>query len=249
MENKNNRGLIITLIVLLCIVVILLTGLMIFVIFGGNFNIGNIISDTKVIYDESFDKNDIKSLEIDSDAGDITIKNSMDDTVRIVAQGTNADDFSFENNGDIAKIKSVKPDITNRFSFINIHNNIGTDINLYLPKDMDIEISSKYGDVTVEGELSGNIKVNNDCGDIEADMLSGKFNLNTNMGDIEISKINITESSSAATNLGNIEIEFTNDIRIESETSLGDMDVNEPNPKSDIVLTATTDMGDIDINN
>jgi len=247
MENKNNRGLIITLIVLLCIVVILLTGLMVFVIFGGSFNIGNIISDTKVIYDESFDKKDINSLKIDSNAGDITIRNSMDDTVRIVARGSNADDFSVENNGDGAKIRSVKPNnVINHFLFIK--DNIGTDIDLYLPKDMDIEISSNYGDIKVEGELNGTIKVNNDCGDIEADMLSGKFNLYTNMGDIEISRINITENSSAATNLGNIEIEYTNDIRIESETSLGEKEVNELNPKSDIVLTATTDMGDIDIN-
>lgn len=247
--KNNNRGLIITLIILLIIVVLLLTGLMVFVISGQPYKVIDFISDDKIVYDESFDKNEINALVIHSDAGDIDIKPSPDNTIRIVAKGGKANNVSVNNDNGNAVISNKSTSRPNFSLFSLNRNNIVADIDIYLPNDFsNVDITSKYGDVTIDGEFSGELKVQNDFGDIEADVLSGQFELHTDCGNIEIAKIDISSDSTATTDMGDIEIEYTNDIRIDADTSLGERKINEKDYKSDTVLTLKTDMGDIEVN-
>lgn len=87
-----------------------------------------------------------------------------------------------------------------------------------------------------------------DCGDISALELCGSFDIHTNLGDIDIKKININKNSSATTNMGDINVEYTNAVNIDYSTSLGTSDIKNNNTNSDITLRVHTDLGDIEIN-
>lgn len=245
--TKNNKGLIITLIILLVVIIFMLGGIMTFLLTShtGVKDFWNFEKYHQVIYDESFDAQSIEKLTIDSNAGDITIKNSNDNTVKITATGRHSETFSVSNESNNLLIES-------RISKNNIFRanaNECNDITIYLPQDFaEIEIKSNYGDVDIENKINGRLNIECDYGDIDAYALFGVFDIHTNMGDIDVENISITESSYASTDLGDIDIDRTNDIRIDASTSLGECNIRNNNQQSNIILTAKTDLGDVEIN-
>lgn len=246
--EKNNKGLLITLIVLLSIIALLLSGIFTFALISGTHSISAFIpKKTQTIFDQSYNAEEIKNITIDSDAGDITIKNSNDGKIRLTANGINSDSFDAEADGNTLKISSSR---LNKINFFGLaQRSIGPDIVIYVPTVMDsVSITSNMGNVEIEDELVTSLTVNNDMGNIEAEKLGGSFDLNTNMGNIEIERINITANSNATTNMGDIDIERTNEVNIYAKTSMGDSDVKDNTPTASVMLTAETDMGSIDIN-
>lgn len=246
--EKNNKGLLITLIVLLSIIALLLSGIFTFALISGTHSISAFIpKKTQTIFDQSYNAEEIKNITIDSDAGDITIKNSNDGKIRLTANGINSDRFDAEADGNTLKISSSR---LNKINFFGLGQRyIGSDIVIYVPTVMDsVSITSNMGNVEIENELVTSLTVNNDMGNIEAEKLGGSFDLNTNMGNIEIERINITANSKATTNMGDIDIERTNEVNIYAKTSMGDSDVKDNTPTASVMLTAETDMGSIDIN-
>lgn len=248
--TKNNKGLIITIIVLLCIVVIMLAGLMAYLLtINSGINFAGFENKDKIIYDESFDSSNVNNLIINSDCGDIDIKQSTDGEIRIVARGGKADKFSLNNTEGTITVNSKKDKAYNTFSFYKLQN-ITQDIEIYLPDDCIemLEINSSYGDVDIDSSINSQLKISCDYGDIQASRLYGTVTIQTDCGNIDIKEINITSNSSIITDLGDIDIGRTNDIRIDYETSLGDCDIKNNNTQSDIILTVKTDLGDIEIN-
>lgn len=252
MTKNNNKGLIITVIVLLSIIVLLLTGFMGYVIFTNGSHLGffDWNRETKVIYDESFDSNDISKMVITSELGDIDIKQSNDDKIRVVANGYDEKLFKLTNEGNTITVSSTTSyHKTKVFNPFGNYRNIGIDIDIYLPSGYleTLDISSNLGDVEIETLTNIDLKVKCDMGDIKAESISGKFDLNTDMGNVKIEQININADSSAMTSMGDVEIEHTNDIKINYSTSMGECEVKNNNSSSDITLTAETSMGDVEI--
>lgn len=253
MTKNNNKGLIITVIVLLSVIVLLLTSFMGYVIFTNGSHLGYFFDwnrDTQVIYDNSFDSADISKMVITSEFGDIDIKQSTDNKIRVVANGYDEKLFNLTTEADTITVTSKTDDHKTRIfnPFGNLRN-IGTDIEVYLPSSCleKLDISSNLGDVDISSLTDIDLTVNCDLGNIEAKSLSGKFGLHTDMGDVEIERINITDDSSATSNMGDIEIEHTNNIKINYSTSMGKCVIKHNNSSSNITLTATTDMGDVEI--
>lgn len=243
--SKNNRGLLITLIVLLCIIAVLLSGILVFAMSAGTRSF--IPLRTKTIFDQSYSASEINNISIDSAAGDITVRSTNDDTIKLVAEGFSSDNFSAEASEDTLNISSSEIKGRDVFNFNSMRK--GTNIQLYIPKDFgSLSITSNFGDVDIENELNTKLTIDNDMGDVDAKMLGGSFNIHTDMGSIEIKRTNITENSSITTNMGDIEIEKTNEVYINAKTSMGDCDVKNNTPSAPITLTAETDMGSIDIN-
>ena len=243
MTTKNNRGLIITVIILLVIIILLLTGLMVFVIASNGFE--NIeIPNNSISLDEKYDSSAIDRLIVNTTGGEITVKKSDNNEIRITARGGKEKNFNVSSNDGTISIEYFEQ----RINFLG--NMRLPDIDIYLPEKVyeSIEIISDIGDITLEGEINTNLKISCDVGDIKADNLYGSFDIHTDCGDIEIDSISITKNSSVDTDLGDIEIDRTNNIRIDYETSLGNCDIKNNNTESDIVLTAKTDLGDIEIN-
>ncbi len=255
---KNNRGLIITVIVLLCAAVLLLSGIMVFAI-AGSFSIGkvfdwkNSFEDSKIIYDESFDSTNIKNISARSQCGDIKIKHSADDAIRIVACGANEKSIDVKiENSSIHIIGGEESNSADGFPFNRLrgYRNFMNEIEIYLPdKEFDnLDLTTQYGDVDIENHLIADLKANVDYGDIEIKAIDGSVDLHADCGDIEIDNLNISSNSSISTDLGNVEIERTNDIRIDYELSMGDSNIKRNFSQSDVILNIKVDLGDIDIN-
>lgn len=245
---KNNKGLIIALIILLVVVIFMLGGIMTFLLAShtGGKDLWDFEKNHQVIYDESFDAQSIEKLTIDSNAGDITIRNNNDNTVRITATGRYSETFSVSNESSNLFIESK----ISKNKIFRANTNECNDIIIYLPQNFaEIEIKSNYGDVDIEGRLNGRLNIACDYGDIDAQALFGIFDIHTDMGDIDIELVSITESSHVSTDLGDIDIDRTDGIRIDASTSLGECNIRDNNQQSDIILTAKTSLGDIEINN
>lgn len=252
MTKNNNRGLIIAVIALLCAVVLLLTGFMGYIIFTNGSHLGYSIwnRETKILYDESFDSAGLSKMIITSELGDVDIKQSSDNKIRVVANGYDEKLFNLTAETDTITITSAtdnhKTRIFNPFGNLK---NIGMDIDVYVPADCldTMEISSDLGDIDIDTLTNIDLTVSCDMGDIKAESISGKFDLHTDMGEIKLERINITADSSASTDMGDVEIEHTNDIKINYSTSMGECDVKNNNSSSNITLTAQTSMGDVEI--
>lgn len=249
--KKTNRGLIIAVIALLSIIVLLLAGILGFAITSGgrHFSFNRWENHNNVVYDESYDSNNISDIIVNSDCGDITVKHSNDEKIRIVARGSKAENINVTTDSSKLTLNISNTDKMTRFPFNN-YGNMSSDIDIYLPDNTPdhIEIHSNLGDVDIDTKLNTNLEINNNCGDISASELDGSFDIHTDLGDIDIKRININKNSSAATNMGDIDIEYTNAVNIDYSTSLGTSDIKNNNTNSDITLQVHTDLGDIEIN-
>ncbi len=247
--KTTNKKLIILIIILLSVIAIALSGILIMLIMKGSFLIPEIFdfnynkSSSQVFYDESYNADTIENINIDSDCGDIYIRTSNDNSIRVAAKGRYKDALSVSNNNGSLSVIYNPESKANLFS-----TKWSCDIAVYLPENYQkpISIDLSYGDIEAAELSSANIQ--SSYGDIEINRISGKFDIKSNCGDIEINSININEKSSIASNLGDISIEQTNDIRIESAVSLGDNEINYSNQSSDVVLSVTADLGDVEIN-
>lgn len=249
--KKTNRGLIIAVIALLSIIVLLLAGILGFAITSGgrHFSFNRWENHNNVVYDESYDSSNISDIIVNSDCGDITVKNSNDEKIRIVARGSKAENINVTTDNSKLTLNISNTDKMTRFPFNN-YGNMSSDIDIYLPDNTPdhIEIHSNLGDVDIDTKLNTNLEINNNCGDISASELGGAFDIHTDLGDIDIKRININKNSSATTNMGDIDIEYTNAVNIDYSTSLGTSDIKNNNTNSDITLQVHTDLGDIEIN-
>lgn len=248
---KNNKGLIITVIALLSIIVLLLAGILGFAITSGgrHFSFDKWENHNNVVYDESYDSSNISDIIVNSNCGDITVKHSNDEKIRIVARGSNAENINVTADSNKLTLNISNTDKMTRFPFNN-YGNMSSDIDIYLPDNTPerFEIHSNLGDVDIDTKLNTNLEINNNCGDISASELGGSFDIHTDLGNIDIKRININKNSSATTNMGDVDIEYTNAVNIDYSTSLGTVDIKNNSPDSDITLQVHTDLGDIEIN-
>lgn len=210
----KNKGPIIFLIIILSIIIIGLIALLWMSISGKiNFlsriqNLGTKSSD--VIFDTSYELESVSNLEVISVAGNITIEESTDGKIRVVAYGQNSNDLKV----DLSESK-LKVDYANykkvNFGFNFYVNNII----IYIPKnyEKEIKLDVDYGNVDAIDlknatinikEDCGSIKlgkirnatIKNDCGDVEIGEILNKCEIEANCGDIKISSIAIKENSS-----------------------------------------------------
>ena len=142
------KGLIITLIIILLILIFGLSAFLVIALkSGANFKNGmfNISSDnTNIIYDKEFDLENIKNINIQQDAGKIKIKETSDNFIKVVLYGENESDVKVELNNEKLNIESKHS--TRSFNFFNF--NITTnDIIIYIPSGYsnEIKIKNNYG--------------------------------------------------------------------------------------------------------
>lgn len=240
----KNRKLIIALIVILSIIALLLAGILaLCLVYRAEplkINTGD-FKESQQFFSESYDGSTVNSIKVNSDCGDIEILNSNDSSVQITADGKYKNGLSVNNdNGELSvTYKSQKR--------VNLKS-LECDITIYLPKDFNkpVSLDLSCGDVDA-GEVS-NIKISNSYGDIEIGKVSKSFEISSSYGDIDIGIVDISNNSSIQSSMGDISIDKTNDIRIDSNVSMGDNDVRYSSQSSDIVLTVSADLGDIEIN-
>lgn len=262
----KNKGLIIAMIILLTIIVFLLIMFLVVCLSGGNnlkiglFNYGS----KNIIYDNTFEPEEIKNIEIKNDAGDIIFKESENDYIQVVLYGKNADETKVTLNNGMLNIDYTKKV---SFAFINF-GTVKNDIIIYLPANYEnnIKIENDYGDCEIIDLANANVdiecnagnvnvgKIKNatvkcDYGKIKIKEVLNKCDLDADCGDIEIETISIKENSNIKANLGNVNISKANDIYIDAKVDLGKMNINNNNRHSEITLKINCDCGNITVNN
>lgn len=262
----KNKGLIIATIILLSIVIFFLTMFLVLAL-SGKINFRGMMfgfsKSTNVVFDEQFELDAIKSIEIKQDAGDIIIKETSNDYIQVVLYGEDKNDVKVDlNNGNLNIDYTHKK--VRLFSFGGTKN----DIIIYMPSSYsnEIKIKNDYGEceiadlenATVNIDCdAGNVnlgKVKNaiikcDFGNIEVKEVLNKCEIDADCGNIKIDKISIKENSSIKADLGNIDINNTNDIYIDANVDLGKTNINNNNRQSNITLKINCDCGNVTINN
>jgi len=266
----KNKGLIITLIFFLVVIIIGLISFL-FLVLNGKFNIVNgfkicnMRKSSNIIFEQNYKLDTIENLEILSNAGDISFKENTDNNIKVIAYGQDNKELKVTLEEKKLKIDySEYKNMNTGFSFYNYSN----DIIIYIPKEYskDININSKYGDINIIDLENASINIIQDCGDVNIEKINianisskygdvnvgtiyNKFAIDSNCGDVKIDKIDIKEDSSIKSDYGDIKIKEVNDIYVDAKTDFGDVEVNKSNRMSEITLNLKNDCGDIKVGN
>lgn len=262
----KNKGLIIGTIVILLLVI---ASLIFFLCanLNGQYHFGNWKGkkSEQIIFDNAYEVAQIENLEVISSMGDITLKESTDGKVRVVAYGKNEQDLKVTLEGGILKVDFSEYNHKNGFFGMNFYRN---DLEIYLPNDYakEIHLNSDYGDIQVIDLENASIYVDADCGDItlgkvknvlakndygnvKIESVLNKAEIELSCGDVKINAMEIAENSSIINNFGDIKIGTTNEIYIEAKTDLGDVKVNQNHRQAEVTLKLQNDCGDIKVEN
>lgn len=223
-------------------------------------------------YDASFDE-----IIIKANASDIEVKESLTDEIKVLVY-EDKNETKVETYNNKLRITSSKRGCVG-FCFNQVINKIEVYLPSTYEKEVKIDndfgdieiekiniatITNGYGDIKVDeakrldieadcGDIEinkvDNIKAVNKFGDIEIKEVNEYINANDDCGDIEIKSLFLKKNSSIENSMGNIEIGSTNEIYINAKTSLGDTDIRNNYPKSDITLTINNSCGDIEVEN
>lgn len=263
----KNKALIIATIILLTIVIFFLIMFLVVTLKSGtNFNgmiFGMKSKTTNKVYDNEFKLEDVKNINIKQDAGDITIRETSNDDIKVELYGNEENDVQVDINEGHLKI-----DFTHkRIKFIYF-GGTKNDIIIYIPSSYlgTIKIENDLGNCEIEDLENATIDIECDAGNVELGKIKNatvkcdlgeidiqevlnKCDVKSDCGNIEINQISIKENSTISSNLGNININNTNDIYIDPDVDLGKVKINNSNRNSDITLKISSDCGNITINN
>ena len=273
-----NKGLKITLIIILSILVIGIIAFLIFALTNKSFKFSfNIAEYKEIAIDEQYD-NIYDKITIDSKAAKITIKETDEDKIKVIVYADKEKTKVEKNNNalriindidgcrgfcfkqTIAKIELYLPSTYS--NTLTINNNFG-DIDVADFDNLTLNIDEDAGNIKIGHIKNGNIEnnagnitiaeaenltINEDAGNIEIGKVTNKLDIKEDAGNIKIDTIDIKENSNIKNDLGNIEIGKTNKIKIEAHTDLGSSKVNDSDSSSEITLTIKNDCGNITVN-
>ena len=139
------------------------------------------------------------SLKVVSDYGDVSVKNWDENKIKVVV--TKKLSAGSENEGKNIDQKT-QPNISTAGSAVTVNANTGgagnrpvrSDLEIYVPRKVALEVSTRHGDISVDGR-KGNLRVANSHGDftasdidgaIDADIRRGSVRANNVTGDVNI---------------------------------------------------------------
>lgn len=142
------------------------------------------------------------------------------------------------------------------------------DIVIYIPQNYsnEIKINNNYGNCEIPDLKNAMVNIDCDCGDVEIGEIRNatikcdygnikikeilnKCDVIADCGNIEIDKISIQENSAIKANMGNVNINGTNDIYIDAAVDLGNKKIDSNNRNAEITLKINCDCGNITVNN
>lgn len=211
-------------------------------------------------YEESYDIeiNNIEKLSVDNGYGDVEIREGSGDKIKInavIEMQHNDEDYAEQISKKIIEIhegqKNIdiksKVDTYNRNSGIG---NLSTSFYIEIPSNIEVEVTNKYGDVSVE-DINQKVTIDNKHGKIKVSNIDGVLEINNSYDKIEVSSV---ESDVIITNKhGEIKVkEVLGDVKIEN--SYDEVEVEEINGNIQIInshdeVYVFDITGNVDINN
>lgn len=266
----KNKGIIITFIILLSIIIFFLVMFLVTYLRGGiNFRNGAInfgSKSTNIIFDKQFELDDIKNIEINQCTGDIIFKETTNNYIQVVIYGENVNDAQVELNNEKLNIDYIHRKNFNLFNFN--FGEIKNDVIIYIPSNYsnEIKINNDYGKCELTDLKDATVNINCNCGDVEIGSIGNatvkcdygnveikeifnKCDIKADCGNIKVDTISINEDSTIKADFGNVDINKTNDIYIDADVELGNMNINKNNRNAKTTLKINCDCGNITINN
>ena len=220
-------------------------------------NIRHEVTEYPVVVDESLDSAP-GIINIDSDYSDIRLLNSTDGKVHILIRADKDRLGYIKNRAEITIRERSKQSVRGK--------SVKSTIEIVLPEDYagslsikadcgnietgrfpqaSLKCSCDAGDIAIEEISTATLEC--DAGNINIAKLNGKISVESDCGNVRIENANIKFASKIKCDYGNIEIREINDIYIKGISSLGNTDIKNSNPNSDVVLTLETDYGNISV--
>ena len=260
-----NKGLSVTLITLLSILLVFLVGIMIFLFNGkisfDGFNIATGYSKKLV---EEKEINNIKDLNISTDIADVSVEEKDINNIKVELYSEKKPIYEITENAGSIKIVLKQKDkvhfgIFNKFPRIVVYvpttfnkdvkvEGTTSDVKIGNFPNSDLNVKATTGDVKVK-KIS-NAKINLTTGDIKIGSVNKSLVLETNTGDVRIDSANLLVNSNITTGTGDVDIDSIKGCYVEGSTKTGDTNINNSNEdrKSDIILKIKTRVGDINVN-
>lgn len=133
------------------------------------------------------------SLKVVSDRGSIAVNSWDEQKIKVVVRKR----IFSSNQGDADKInQQTKPTIETVAGLVTVNANtqgagqkgVVTDLEIYVPKKLSVEVSGRRGDVNVSGR-EGDLKISDSRGDVVLDQIAGNVTATLNKGSLRISQI------------------------------------------------------------
>ena len=234
-----SKGLGITLITLLSILVVTIIGAMVYVITNGknlSFNVFSFGSNysTKLVAESEFD---VEDLDIDSSVGDVLIETNETDKVKVEIYSDHVKEYKLESiDGKII----VKFEEKNRgFSFFGK----SSVIKIYVPTEYDKAIKAvmNVGDLKITDLAKSDLDVVSKVGDVKVKAIKNAT-IDSTTGDVKITKV---ENLVVKAKTGDIKVEtLTNSIKADSKA--GDVKIQEATILKNSYIKSN--VGDVKIN-
>lgn len=269
-----NKGVAITLIVILSIVALAITGGFIYLL-TNNFEFGSFDFNsfsTKLVAAETYDS--AEEINIDSKAIDVFVEETDDNQIKFEIYSDKNVDYNFSNEDGVINVKAHNQAVV--FNFLSK----SPKVLVKLPKEYAAKftIDAKVGDVHVGSFANLRPTIKNTTGDLKINLVD-EATLDLNVGDIHVEKANVlnikkgtgdvkvqdVETINVTSSVGDIKIQnVTNKVNITNTT--GDIKIqtanineesNISNKTGDIKISvlsgayieATNNVGDIKVNN
>ena len=205
----------------------------------------------------------LKEIDIKFNTSNVEIKHSEDDKYKVMLYSDRVDTHSInviEGKLEVSinekKLKFWKRLFNHKISRILI----------YVPKDFEgnITIDGDVGDITLDDYRYTVLKTKLNVGDIYVDGIKdatidldigsakvknaySNFNIKVNTGDVRMKEANILVDSSIKVDIGNVIIEETNDININTKVDVGKVDVKRNDEEAFNKLDIEVNVGKITV--
>ncbi len=263
----KNKGIIITLIILLSIIIFFLIMFLVMCLTGRiNYTNGILFFGTKksnnIIFDKTYSIEDINNIDIRQDSGTVIFRETLENNIQVVVYGENESDVNVNVNQDNLYIDNTH---NKKFTFFSF-GIIAKDIVVYIPSTYNktIKIKNDYGNCEMLDLENATVDIDCDCGNVKLGKIKNatvkcdlgnteikgilnKCDIKTDCGNVEIDTISIQEDSTIESDLGNVDINKTNDIYIESAVDLGKTNIGQNNRNSEITLKINCDCGNVTV--
>lgn len=192
-----------------------------------------------------FDGQEVTSVALDIDAGDVEIKYGPIFQVEYRYPKKYAPKVEV-NNGTL----SIKQTM-NSWNFNGIvNNNKNYYMTITIPKGTklsDFTGTVDLGELTVEGFAVDELTAEVDCGDIKIINCQGSnMNVTADLGDLDVDNC-VYSSVVAKVDLGDLDIDGDFD-SVDAHVDLGDLDIRTAKSTDDVKIKASCELGDVKVN-
>ena len=203
----KQKGLLITAIVLLSVVIILLAGFLAVVLSGtvalsGVGNFVHVSSEAETLLLDDYDAADISDVSVTCGAADVSFEKSADEKIHIAVYGDPNDKVNVS-----LKDKTLVLEMTRKNFFINFDRTART-ILVSLPETFSgtISVDDDYGDVRVADFPAASLNVDSDAGDVKSGAVKNAV-INCDYGDVDLSEVSencTVDADAGSVNVGKV---------------------------------------------